>query len=215
MTEEARRAAAPFFSLRKFVASLSDHRSASCSNSGYAVPTLAACAADRCDGPHSLVTVVTERASIRGQSYKRKRHQNMDSHPGIRIRLGAGNQSACCHRGHSGGIRAEKWQGLAQSEGDLLRLMDRWPSLLVHGRKTHRRPGSVGRARILPPKNASDLMFAFIALPSSIMLAVAFPLGSIGAPVTAAWGPVWIALTGIALIFRVAQAIKYRRRRAS
>ena len=72
-----------------------------------------------------------------------------------------------------------------------------------------------GRARILPPKNASDLMFAFIALPSSIMLAVAFPSGSIGAPVTAAWGPVWIALTGIALIFRVAQAIKYRRRRAS
>lgn len=70
-----------------------------------------------------------------------------------------------------------------------------------------------GRSSVLPSKHASDLMFAFLALPASIMMAVAFPLGTAGAPITSASGPLWIVLTGIALILRVAQAIKFRRRR--
>jgi hypothetical protein len=70
-----------------------------------------------------------------------------------------------------------------------------------------------GRSRILPSKHASDLMFAFLALPASIMMAVAFPLGGTGAPITSASGPIWISVTSIALILRVAQAIKFRRRR--
>lgn len=70
-----------------------------------------------------------------------------------------------------------------------------------------------GRSQVLPSKHAIDLMFAFLALPASIMMAVAFPLGTAGAPVTSAAGPLWIAVTSIALVLRVAQAIRYRRRR--
>jgi hypothetical protein len=68
------------------------------------------------------------------------------------------------------------------------------------------------RSHTLPPKRGSDLMFAFIALPSSILVASAFPLGSSDAVVTAAWGPVWIALSALAFIFRVFQFIKLRRK---
>jgi hypothetical protein len=68
------------------------------------------------------------------------------------------------------------------------------------------------RSHILPPKRGSDLMYAFIALPSSILVASAFPLGSSDAVVTAAWGPVWIALSAVAFIFRVFQFIKLRRK---
>ncbi len=71
------------------------------------------------------------------------------------------------------------------------------------------------RSQVLPSQHAIDLMFALLALPASIMMAVAFPMGTAGAPVTSAAGPIWIAVTSIALVLRVAQAIKYRRRRRS
>jgi hypothetical protein len=68
------------------------------------------------------------------------------------------------------------------------------------------------RLRALPKKRGSDLMFAFIALPGSILMAAAFPLSSSDAVVTAAWGPVWITLSAVALVFRVFQFIKLRRK---
>lgn len=68
------------------------------------------------------------------------------------------------------------------------------------------------RLRVLPPKHGGDLLFAFLALPGSILIAAAYPLGNPEAVVTAVWGPVWITLSAVAFIFRVYQFIKLRRR---
>jgi hypothetical protein len=68
------------------------------------------------------------------------------------------------------------------------------------------------RSRLLPIKHASDIAFALLAVPSSILLAGAFHFGDIGFPVLVAWGAVWIAITCSALAFRVLQIIQQRRR---
>jgi hypothetical protein len=70
------------------------------------------------------------------------------------------------------------------------------------------------RQHVLSPKRGSDLIFAFLALPASILVAAAYPLGNQEAVVTATWGPVWITLSVIAFVFRVFQFIKLRRRPA-
>lgn len=71
------------------------------------------------------------------------------------------------------------------------------------------------RARKLPPKNAADLAFALIAAPSAALLGIAFNQGTIQSRVLATWGIIWIVIASAALLFRVAQAIQQRKRRAA
>jgi hypothetical protein len=68
------------------------------------------------------------------------------------------------------------------------------------------------RTKLLPRKNPSDLAFALLAVPSSILLGSAFIFGGVEFPVLAAWGAIWFTLSSSALIFRVAQVIQQRRR---
>jgi hypothetical protein len=71
------------------------------------------------------------------------------------------------------------------------------------------------RNRKLPRARGSDLAFALIAVPSSVLLAGAFTFGGAGVPSLAVWGAVWVAVTFAALLFRLAQVVRYRRRRPS
>jgi hypothetical protein len=68
------------------------------------------------------------------------------------------------------------------------------------------------RTRSLPRKNPYDLMFALLALPSSILMAGVFTFGDAGSKVLAVWGIVWLVLSSTALLFRTWQYIKQRRR---
>lgn len=68
------------------------------------------------------------------------------------------------------------------------------------------------RDHALPRKRAADLTFALLAVPSSILLAGVFTIGDAHAPVLAAWGAIWVVITGAALLFRLAQVIQQRRR---
>jgi hypothetical protein len=70
------------------------------------------------------------------------------------------------------------------------------------------------RTRVLPPKNAVDLAFALIAVPSAALLAGVFTFGDGDKPVLASWGAIWLAITSTALLFRLVQVIRYRRKRA-
>jgi hypothetical protein len=66
--------------------------------------------------------------------------------------------------------------------------------------------------RSLPRKDPYDLMFALLALPSSILMAGVFTFGDAGSKVLAVWGIVWLVLSSTALLFRTWQYIKQRRR---
>jgi hypothetical protein len=68
------------------------------------------------------------------------------------------------------------------------------------------------RERRLPRAHWSDLAFALIAVPSSVLLAGAFTFGDVGVSSLAVWGAVWVAVTFAALMFRLAQVIRYRRK---
>jgi len=70
------------------------------------------------------------------------------------------------------------------------------------------------RSRALPRKHSGDLTFALIAFPSAILLAGAFTFDRVGPTSLAVWGILWLVVTACALIFRVAQAIKQRRKPA-
>jgi hypothetical protein len=70
------------------------------------------------------------------------------------------------------------------------------------------------RTRTLPRKHAGDLAFALLAAPSAALLGIAFNEGKIQSYVLAAWGMMWIVVTSAALLFRVAQVIRQRKRPA-
>jgi hypothetical protein len=61
------------------------------------------------------------------------------------------------------------------------------------------------RHRVLPPRRSADMAFALIAVPSAVLLASVFIPHSSEVPALAAWGVVWVVVTGLALLFRVAQ----------
>lgn len=64
----------------------------------------------------------------------------------------------------------------------------------------------------MPPRHASDLTFVLIAFPSALLLTGAFTFGDVGAPATSAWAVVWTVVTFAALLFRVVQIIRTRRK---
>lgn len=68
------------------------------------------------------------------------------------------------------------------------------------------------RSRALPRKHWADLTFALIAFPSAILLAGAFTFDRVGPTSLAIWGVLWLVVTASALIFRVVQVIKQRRK---
>ena len=70
------------------------------------------------------------------------------------------------------------------------------------------------RTRILPRKHAADLIFALIATPSAALLAIAFQEADPSPQILAPWGVIWLVITGTALLFRVTQEIRQRRKRA-
>lgn len=70
------------------------------------------------------------------------------------------------------------------------------------------------RSGALPRKHWGDLTFALIAFPSAILLAGAFTFDRVGPTSLAVWGVLWLVVTACALIFRVAQVIKQRRKPA-
>jgi hypothetical protein len=70
------------------------------------------------------------------------------------------------------------------------------------------------RTRTLPRKNAADLTFALIATPSAALLAIAFNEADPSPQISVSWGVIWLVITVTALLFRVAQEIRQRRRRA-
>jgi hypothetical protein len=68
------------------------------------------------------------------------------------------------------------------------------------------------RARTLPRKNAGDLAFALIAAPSAALLGITFNEGNVQSHLLAKWGIIWIVIASAALLFRVVQEIRQRRR---
>ena len=71
------------------------------------------------------------------------------------------------------------------------------------------------RDRKLPRKNAGDLAFALIAAPSAALLGIAFNEDSVQSHVLAGWGMIWIAIASAALLFRVVQVVRQRKRHAA
>jgi len=68
------------------------------------------------------------------------------------------------------------------------------------------------RSGALPRKHWGDLMFALIAFPSAILLAGAFTFDRVGPTSLAVSSILWLVLTAAALLFRVVQVIKQRRK---
>jgi|SRR5579872_1401556 hypothetical protein len=66
----------------------------------------------------------------------------------------------------------------------------------------------------MPPRHAGDLIFALIAFPSALLLMGAFDFGDVGAPATSPWAVVWTFITFAALVFRVVQIVRTRRKTA-
>ncbi len=62
----------------------------------------------------------------------------------------------------------------------------------------------------LPQRHFSDLIFAIVAAPSAILIALAFTMGGGGPPVIVGWGPVWVVATCAALVFRFRQFLRKR-----
>ena len=69
------------------------------------------------------------------------------------------------------------------------------------------------QSRKLPRKHAGDLTFALLAAPSAALLAITFNSADSHTPILAEWGIVWVVITCLAFLFRVAQAIQQRRKR--
>jgi hypothetical protein len=67
-------------------------------------------------------------------------------------------------------------------------------------------------SRALPTQNASDIAFALLALPSSILLASVFLFSGPASRILAVTSAIWLVLSGAALIFRLAQIIAQRRK---
>jgi hypothetical protein len=63
-----------------------------------------------------------------------------------------------------------------------------------------------------PRKHWADLTFALIAFPSAILLAGPFTVDRVGPTSLAVWGVLWLVVTACALLFRVVQVIKQRRK---
>jgi hypothetical protein len=70
------------------------------------------------------------------------------------------------------------------------------------------------RTRSLPRKHPADLTFALIATPSAALLEIAFNEADRPPQVLTLWGMVWLVITITALLFRVAQEIRQRRKPA-
>ena len=68
------------------------------------------------------------------------------------------------------------------------------------------------RSKVLPKKHPGDLAFALLAVPSALLLGGNFLFGDSSVPVLFVWSAIWIAITCSALIFRVAQVIRQRRK---
>lgn len=68
------------------------------------------------------------------------------------------------------------------------------------------------RSRVLPRKNSSDIAFALLAVPSSILLASVFLFAGGASRVLTIASAVWLILSGAALIFRLVQIIAQRRK---
>lgn len=68
------------------------------------------------------------------------------------------------------------------------------------------------RSSALPVKHWADLTFALLAVPSAILLAGAFVFDRAEPISLAVWGALWLVVTSCALVFRVAQVIKQRRK---
>jgi hypothetical protein len=68
------------------------------------------------------------------------------------------------------------------------------------------------RSRLLPRKNSSDIAFALLAVPSSILLASVFLFSGGASRILVVASAVWLVLSAAALIFRLAQIIAQRRK---
>ncbi|HEX3821302.1 MAG TPA: hypothetical protein VHW45_13275 [Candidatus Sulfotelmatobacter sp.] len=68
------------------------------------------------------------------------------------------------------------------------------------------------KMRILERAPRDGVMFALLALPSTILMAAAFGLNGHESRVISAWAIVWLGITSADFIFRVAQLIRHRRR---
>ena len=62
----------------------------------------------------------------------------------------------------------------------------------------------------LPQRRFSDLIFAIVAAPSAILIALAFTIGGGGPAVIVGWGPIWTLATCAALVFRFRQFLRKR-----
>ena len=68
------------------------------------------------------------------------------------------------------------------------------------------------RSGALPGKHSGDLAFALLAFPSSLLLAGAFLFDAAEPLVLVVWSSVWLAVSFSALLFRVLQVFRQRRR---
>ena len=68
------------------------------------------------------------------------------------------------------------------------------------------------KMRVLERAPRAGLVFALIALPSTILMAAAFGLSGQQSRVISAWAIVWLLITSADFVFRVAQLIRHRRR---
>ncbi|MGH9494582.1 MAG: hypothetical protein ACRD3B_06255 [Candidatus Sulfotelmatobacter sp.] len=68
------------------------------------------------------------------------------------------------------------------------------------------------RTRILQRAPRGGLAFTLLALPSTILMAVAFGLRGGQSRVLSAWAIVWLLITSADFVFRLAQLIRHRRR---
>jgi hypothetical protein len=68
------------------------------------------------------------------------------------------------------------------------------------------------KMRVLERAPRAGVMFALLALPSTILMAAAFGLSGQESRVISAWAIVWLVITSADFVFRVAQLIRFRRR---
>jgi hypothetical protein len=68
------------------------------------------------------------------------------------------------------------------------------------------------KTRILERAPRAAVMFALLALPSTILMAAAFGFKGEQSRVISNWAIVWLAITSADFVFRLAQLIRHRRR---
>jgi hypothetical protein len=71
------------------------------------------------------------------------------------------------------------------------------------------------RTWTLPRKHTGDLAFALLLAPSAALTGIAFNDKDVEVPVLAAWGIIWIVIASAVLLFRLAQIIQQRKKRAT